>query len=94
MITYLEYLKCSIIENDLRNTNLLHFLDEEEKTMVLDYFLSLGSMTIDEEMEKQSTFKVRFAEIENKCEQIMKKFSPLYLKLFVCFSFFVVILFI
>lgn len=77
---------------DLSST--LKILNDKEKQDVLNFFSCLGSLGVDEEIEKIVLNKNTFCKIKDKCEEQKSKLSPLYIKLFIVLALGVLIIFL
>ncbi len=94
LMEYKRYITCEIDETLLTKCNSLYFLNVEERKEVVDMFLSLGTMSKEEEMEKSRAGEIINSEKYNKCKIEKSKFSSLYVKLFIILALFIFIIFI
>lgn len=94
LLFYEKYLNNQISLEEFKNYNELNFLSNEEKSEVLNFFSGLGNMTREEEIEKIELSNIRFLNSKNSAFDEHKKFSMLYVKLFIIIGFAFVIIFI
>ncbi len=88
------FIQNKISENEFRNCKELYFLNKDEKEDIMCFFCSLGNMAKDEEIEKIEISTLKFQNYYKKVSDDYKKFSSLYLKLFIVIGLAVVIIFI
>ncbi|NCB48606.1 MAG: hypothetical protein EOM55_03200 [Clostridia bacterium] len=72
----------------------LKILSEKETQDIIKFFSKLGSLGVDEEVEKIVLNKNLFLKIKEKCEEQERKLSPLYIKLFVVLALGMLIIFL
>ncbi len=74
--------------------NNLYFLTENERKFIFNFFYKLGGLTKEEEIYRVNNLKHEVEKIKNETFEKYKKFSNLYLKLFIILGMVIVIFFI
>lgn len=89
-----NYLVGGITKEAFVEITNLFFLGKEEREEILSFFCELGNMAKEEELEKIDVNMRNFEEKSKKAQEDNKKFSSLYVKLFVVLGLAVIIIFI
>ena len=89
-----NYLAGNITKKDFISNSNLVFLDNEEREEVLNFFCQLGNMAKEEELEKIEVNMQNFERKSRKSQEENKKFSSLYVKLFLVLGLAIIIIFV
>lgn len=84
--------KCS--KEQFEKCSEIKILNDKEKQDVINFFVKLGSLGVEEEVEKIVLNKNIFSKTKEKCEEQQRKLSPLYIKLFVVLALGILIIFL
>lgn len=89
-----QFLLKNIETSEFKAYDKLNFLDREEREEIFNFFSSLGEMAKEEEIERLEINNKKFSDKKDKSIFEYKKFSSLYLKLFIILGITFVIIFI
>ena len=92
--SFQKYLSGKITLDEFKMSEELNFLSVSERFEVIDLFSVLGNMAKEEEMERLEKSSKKYEQIKEKVILDNKKFSGLYLKLFIVLGIAFVIIFI
>lgn len=91
---YEKFLLGILTENDFKIKNKLAFLSQEEIEEINSFLLSFGQMNLEEELEKVTFCKNKFARRKTFCLDNFQKYKLLYTKLFILLGLVFVVIFI
>lgn len=91
---YEDFLSGVLTENDFKTKNKILFLSQEELEEINNFILSFGQMNLEEELEKNTLFKNKFAKRRTFCLESFKKYKSLYTKLFILLGLVFVVIFL
>jgi len=94
LASYQKFLLSENSKEDLQGCKELKILSEKERQDVFNFFCKLGSLGVDEEVEKIVLNKNLFSKTKERCDEQQRKLSPLYIKLFVVLALLVLIIFL
>ncbi len=94
LVRYEKHLESNNEKEESKICSDLKILSEKEKQDILKFFSKLGSLGVDEEVEKIVLNKNLFLKTKERCEEQERKLSPLYIKLFVVLALGVLIIFL